>query len=78
MAGHFAVVALNLKDQCFQYIDSLYGPHEKNGWYMYKRMVKGIKKLWSDASQDMEHPMNPLSIDGFQLHYMKTPKQDNG
>ena len=45
---------------------------------MYKKMVKGIKKLWSDASQDMEHPMNPLSIDGFKMHYMKIPKQDNG
>ena len=56
----------------------LYGPHKNAGWFMYKKMVKGIKKLWSDASQDMEHPMNPLSIDGFKMHYMKTPKQDNG
>jgi hypothetical protein len=41
--GHFCVVALNLKFECFQFLDSMHGPNDPDaqrvfsGWLMVSR-----------------------------------------
>ncbi|KAM0902651.1 hypothetical protein ACQ4PT_019177 [Festuca glaucescens] len=76
--GHYAVVTLNLRDRSFQYIDSLYTCKESTGWFMFNKMTKNIKQLWADASQDMQDPLSPLTIDDLKTEYLRTLPQDNG
>jgi hypothetical protein len=76
--GHWVTVCLNLKTQCFQYLDSLFGVEDQAGWDIFNQMVKHIRILWSDCSIDMEIPPTPPSLDTFATHYMGVPKQDNG
>jgi hypothetical protein len=78
--GHFALVTLNLRDEAFQYIDSLYNSKDTGGWKIFNRMINNIKKLWEDACQDMVVPLSPLTLDKHvsNKQYMKSPKQNNG
>jgi hypothetical protein len=76
--GHYVVVTLNLKDKCFQLIDSLYGVNDHGGWAVFLKMVKYIRKLWCDGSEKFDIPLSPPSIDDFPTNYMDTVMQDNG
>jgi hypothetical protein len=78
--GHFALVTLNLRDESFQYIDSIYNSKDTGGWKIFNRMITNIKKLWEDACQDMVVPLSPLTLDKHvsNKQYMKSPKQNNG
>lgn len=73
--GHWVVVALNIKDRCFQYIDSLYSSDCKTGWVVFNRMIRSIKQIWLYTSEDLKPPLSPISIDHFETHYMNTVKQ---
>ena len=76
--GHWVVVCLNLKDKCFQYIDSLYGVDNTGGWQIFKKMEKNIRKLWNIITEDhLDSPLTPLTLDAFETNYMITPKQNN-
>ena len=75
--GHWVTVCLNLKAQCFQYLDSLYTVNDGSGWEIFNRMVDNICALWTDCSLDMETPPSPLSVNNFRRDYMGVPKQDN-
>ena len=76
--GHWVVVCLNLKDKCFQYLDSLYGVHDDGGWKIFKRMERNIRNLWKIINEDnQDSPLTPLTLDAFVTKYMITPKQDN-
>ena len=79
-AGHFSLVTLNLRDECFQYLDSLYSSKQRGGWKIFNRMVTNIKDLWHDACQDMAVPLSPVSLDKHvsRKQYLKSPKQRNG
>jgi hypothetical protein len=78
--GHYGLVTLNLRDESFQYIDSLYSSKQRGGWKIFNNIMGNIKELWETASQDMEVPLSPLTLDKHVLNkqYMKTPKQING
>ena len=78
--GHFGLVTLNLRDESFQYIDSLYTSKQTGGWIIFNKMVKNIKELWDDACQDMTDPLSPVSLDKHvsRKQYLKSPKQING
>ena len=72
--GHFGLVTLNLRDESFQYIDSLYTSKQTGGWRIFNRMVKNIKELWDDACQDMTDPLSRVSSDtkrvqAIQVHH---------
>ena len=47
--GHFCVVALNLKQKCFQLLDSLRGDNDPDAQRVFFTMASGIKKLWREA-----------------------------
>jgi hypothetical protein len=78
VVGHYVVFSLNLKDKCFQFIDSLYGVNDHGGWVVFLKMVENIRKLWRDGSEKFDAPLSPPSIDDFATNYMDTVKQDNG
>ena len=76
--GHWVTICLNLKQEQFQYLDSLFTVDSPVGWAIFKKMMKNIKTLWTDCSVDMPTPYMPLSIDHFKLEYMDVPRQING
>ena len=76
--GHWVTICLNLKQERFQYLDSLFTVDSNVGWAIFNKMVKNIKTLWTDCSVDMPNPYMPLSIDNFKSEYMNVPRQTNG
>jgi len=43
--GHWVTVCLNLKAECFQYLDSMFGVEDVARWNIFNRMVKNIRTL---------------------------------
>ena len=79
--GHWVLISLYLKGECFQYLDSLYGVKDQKGWDIFEKMVKSIKHMWKRAAdhrrKNCGSPLTPVTIDDFKTHYMSAPKQNN-
>ncbi|KAE8796133.1 hypothetical protein D1007_28840 [Hordeum vulgare] len=60
--GHWVSVFLDLKNERFQLLDTYYGPIDELAVRLFWKITDNIKKLWSDASNDRETPLNPLSL----------------
>ena len=73
--GHFCVVALNLKKECFELLDSLRGPNDPDGKRVIHLMARNIKKCWRSASNSNGDSLQPRLIDHFRLNYVNVPKQ---
>jgi hypothetical protein len=71
--GHFCVVALNLKLECFQFILCVAQMIQMlKGFF---RMAYGIKKVWREANDAKGNKFTPKSIDHYPMHYVRVPKQ---
>ena len=44
--GHYCVVALNVKERWFEFLDSLNKPGNPDAIRVFRRMVKNIKRAW--------------------------------
>ena len=75
--GHFCVVALNIAEKRFELLDSLRGPNDTDGKRVLHTMATRIKKLWREATNSNGDSFSPKSIDGWEYHYRKVPKQLN-
>ncbi|KAE8790946.1 hypothetical protein D1007_14520 [Hordeum vulgare] len=75
--GHWVSVFLDLKNERIQFLDSYYGPTDESAVRLFRKMSDNIKKHWSDASNDRETPLNPLSIDHFPLDWIDVPQHHN-
>ncbi|KAE8796218.1 hypothetical protein D1007_28729 [Hordeum vulgare] len=75
--GHWVSVFLELKNEWFQLLDYHYGPTDESAVCLFQKRTNNIKKLWSDASNDRETPLNPLSIDHFPLDWIDVPQEHN-
>ncbi|KAI4997209.1 hypothetical protein ZWY2020_052551 [Hordeum vulgare] len=53
------------------------GPTDESAMRLFRKMTDNIKKLWCDASNDRETPLNPLSIDHSPLDMIDVPQQHN-
>ena len=73
--GHFCVVGVNLKKERFELLDSLRGENDPDAQRVFYTMASRIKKLWREATNSKGESFEPKSIDHFEMHYMKMPKQ---
>ena len=73
--GHYCVVALNVKEMRFEFLDSLSKPGNSKANRVFRGMVKNIKHAWKEGSSSSDEPLNPPTLDGFVLkhviHYKK-------
>jgi hypothetical protein len=76
--GHFCVVCLNLGKKRFELLDSLRDWKDPDGKMVLHRMAYGIKKLWKRATNSKGDTFNPKSIEDFGMHYVDSPRQENG
>ena len=63
--GHYCVVALNVKERRFEFLDSLNKPGSPDAISVFRRMVKNIKRAWKEGSFSSDEPLNPPTLDGF-------------
>ena len=73
--GHFCLVGVNLKLQRFELLDSLREDNDPDAQRVFYTMAGRIKKLWREATNDKGESFEPKSIDHFENHYVRTPKQ---
>jgi hypothetical protein len=76
--GHYCVVALNLKERWFEFLDSLNKPGSLEANRVFKRMVKNIKRAWKEGSASSDQLLDPPTLDGFLLKHVIVPMQPNG
>ena len=76
--GHYCVVALNVKERRFEFLDSLNKPGSPDAIRVFRRMVKNIKRAWKEGSSSSDEPLNPPTLDGFVLKHVIVPMQPNG
>ena len=76
--GHYCVVALNVKERRFEFLDSLNKPGSPDAVRVFRRMVKNIKRAWKEGSSSSDEPLNPPTLDGFVLKHVIVPMQPNG
>ena len=76
--GHYCVVALNVKERRFEFLDSLNKPGSPDAVRVFRRMVKNIKRAWKEGSLSSDEPLNPPTLDGFVLKHVIVPMQPNG
>ncbi|XP_044386327.1 uncharacterized protein [Triticum aestivum] len=77
-AGHYCVVALNIKHCCFELLDSWHLPGSESGIRVINRMAKNIKQLWRNGSSERKKKkLDPANIDHFRLHHAVVPQQEN-
>ncbi|KAM3353834.1 hypothetical protein ACQJBY_024802 [Aegilops geniculata] len=77
-AGHYCVVALNIKHRRFELLDSWHLPGSQSGIRVINRMAKNIKQLWRNGSSERKKKkLDPPNIDHFRLHHAVVPQQEN-
>lgn len=76
--GHYCVVALNVKERWFEFLDSLNKPGNPDVIRVFRRMGKNIKRAWKEGSSSSDEPLNPPTLDGFVLKHVIVPMQPNG
>ena len=76
--GHYCVVALNVKERRFEFLDSLNKPGSPDAVRVFRRMVKNIKRAWKEGSSSSDELLNPPTLDGFVLKHVIVPMQPNG
>ena len=76
--GHYCVVALNVKERRFEFLDSLNAPGGPEANRVSRRMVKNIKRAWKEGSSSSDERLNPPTLDGFVLKHVIVPFQPNG
>ena len=76
--GHYCVVALNVKERRFEFLNSLNKPGSPGAIRIFRRMVKNIKRAWKEGSSSSDEPLNPPTLDGFVLKHVIVPMQPNG
>jgi hypothetical protein len=76
--GHYCVVALNLAKKRFELLDSLRGSNDPDGKRVLFSMAKNIKKVWKASMNSKGETLVPNSIDDFEMHYVKVPRQGDG
>ena len=76
--GHYCVVALNVKERRFEFLDSLNKPGSPDTVRVFRRMVKNIKHAWKEGSLSSDEPLNPPTLDGFVLKHVIVPMQPSG
>ena len=73
--GHFCVVGVNLKLERFELIDSLRDEDDPDAQRVFHTMVSRIKKLWRQARNSRGESFPPMSIDHFEMKYVRVAKQ---
>ncbi|XP_045088870.1 uncharacterized protein [Aegilops tauschii subsp. strangulata] len=77
-AGHYCVVALNIKHRRFELLDSWHLPGTESGIRVINRMAKNIKQLWRNGSSERKKKkLDPANIDHFRLQHAVVPQQEN-
>ncbi|KAE8817242.1 hypothetical protein D1007_05133 [Hordeum vulgare] len=76
--GHYWVVALNLKENRFEFLDSLNKPGSDEANKVFRRMVKNIKRAWKEGSDSCDKPLSPPTLVGFSLKHMLVTLHPNG
>ena len=76
--GHYCVVALNVKERRFEFLDSLNKSGSPDAVRVFRRMAKNIKRAWKEGSSSFDEPLNPPTLDGFVLKHVIVRIQPNG
>ncbi|KAE8772824.1 hypothetical protein D1007_55082 [Hordeum vulgare] len=76
--GHYCVVAFNVKERRFEFLDSLNKPGSSKANRVFRMMVKNIKRAWKEGSSSFDEPLNPPTLNGFALKHVIVPIQPNG
>lgn len=71
-------MALNLAKKRFELLDSLRGSNDPDGKRVLFSMAKNIKKVWKASMNSKGETLVPNSIDDFEMHYVKVPRQGDG
>ena len=75
--GHFCLVVLNIKERCFELLDSMRGRNDPDAIRVMHVMSQNIKKLWREAGDKCGCSFNPYSIDDWPLQYINSSQQRN-
>ena len=75
--GHYIVVALNLKERRFEFLDSLTKPGSSEANRIFRRMDKNMKRAGKEGGSSSDEPLNPPTLDGFVLKHVVVPNQLN-
>ena len=76
--GHYCVIALNVKESGFEFLDLLNKPGSPDAIRVFRRMVKNIKRARKEGSLSSDEPLNPPTLDGFVLKHVIVLMQPNG
>ena len=72
------MVALNLKERRFEFLDSLTKPGSSEANRIFRRMDKNMKRAGKEGGSSSDEPLNPPTLDGFVLKHVVVPLQPNG